>query len=1506
MSIYKELQYDKILSEIQGIQFSVLSEEEIYNGSVVEVNDSQTFQGNEPVAHGLFDPRMGVIDNNRQCNTCQQRNIFCPGHFGHIAMAKPVFYIQFYDIVRKISKCVCYRCSRILVNVESPEVQAILNKRMPKQKRWEAINKLCMKAKKCGGDSEDGCGAKMPDKITKTDDLKFNFVWKDPPNEVIYDAQGILKIFRAISDADAIVMGFSQQNHPKNMICTVLPVSPPAMRPSVKHDTGQRQEDHITHKLADIVKWNEKTKVVIEKGATPEALKDHVNMLQYHVATMVDNSVPNMFPSKDLTGRNFRSISERLRHKEGRVRGNLMGKRVDFSARTVITPDPNISIDELGVPMKIAMNLTFPEIVGTYNIQKLQRLVLNGPDVHPGAKQVVKKNEGNRTIRLKGYPNLASIVLVPGDVVERHLIEGDWVMFNRQPSLHKMSMMGHRVRVMPYDTFRLNPSVCPAFNADFDGDEMNCHIPQSLQTLFEIKQLAAVEHHIISPRYSRPIISIVQDTALGVYNITSPSTKVSECQLFNIICATNDMEGILDKMQRKDTYSGREMMSMIFPPIININTRVGNKEPGDEGYNPDIHEVKVVNGVIKSGIITSKIYSKASHGIVHATNNTLGSKAVISLLNNTQRLVSKMLMDAGFSVGISDLVMEDIPLEEKRKKLRAAKHDVMKVLQSVHEGTFDNVSTKSNNEFLEQTITSILARGADAAGKITSGSVSPQSNRMLAMIMSGSKGKPINFTQMTACLGGQSIENARVPNSFDGRTMVHFCKYDDGPDARGFVEHSFMEGLNPYEFFMHSMAGRIGLIDTAVRTSETGYLQRRLVKAMEDNKVHQDLTVRNANNTIIQFSYGEDGMNSIKLEFHQVPYLKMETPSEMKGMYLITDARHELSGYVKAAALNKALSSDEASERLHRMCKEHFRSLVDDRHNVISNFQKGLQVFDKSIVYPVNFERIIQIVTNMYPGKMSDLTPVDILSETNDLLEMLIEKGPLSMLDEPKEEVKNMYLWLPILMRCFLSPKVLICTHKITRRAFDAIKDRIMHDYMASFATPGEMVGIVAAQSIGEPATQLTLNTFHLSGTNVSQVTSGVPRMKELLSSKNTKTPRMIIYLKPEWSDTVEKAQSILASIKTTMFSDIVKMIETYFDPAVPDGDNTDSCSAIPEDKKMMEFCKKYAKYSAKASGQCDPLLSPWVLRFTFDRAKMMDLQVSMLDVEDVLTSFYANTVSCTFSDDNADVLIGRVRLVGLNPDNDDLLTEIKALEQSIMDTIVIKGIPKIRKAQLIPPSDALKRFDPITDAFVANNEWTIETAGSNLIEVLGHYAVDAARTCTNDINEVIQALGLEAARQVLINEIRVVLGDTDLDHRHLSILADTMCNRGYFMSIDRHGINTRGDPGPLAKSSFEQTADMLLNAGIFYEKDNVSGVSANIMMGQVAPCGTGGSKVLLDGDALEQYGAIVDQDDENQQDADDTTVNSRKRMNAPIQPPIEASNKGDRLDVEADDIILG
>ena len=454
-------------SKVIGIQFSIMSPDEIRKGSVAEITSRDTYINNKPVIGGLFDPRMGVLEPGLICPTDGLDYMQTPGYAGHIELARPVFYIQYLSTIQKCLRCVCFKCSKLKISKEKYK-QAL---KLQGDARWKYVFSLASGIKRCGEDIEDGCGCLQPNKIRKEGLATIVAEWKNDSAEaepiiIKVTPEMVLKIFKRISDEDVSFMGFSPVwSRPDWMVCQVMSVPPPAVRPSVKHDSQQRSEDDLSHILVNIIKTNKTLQEKIQNNAPANVIDDWSTVLQYYIATQVDNKIPGVASVAQRSGRPLKSIKDRLNGKGGRMRGNLMAKRVDFSARSVITADPNISIRELGIPMKIAKNITKPVVVNSLNKAFLKKLVQNGPDVWPGAKKYEKQN--GESIDLRYYSDRNSMILEDGDTVHRHMMDGDAVLFNRQPTLHRMSMMCHIARIMTRgDTFRMNVADTKPYNAD--------------------------------------------------------------------------------------------------------------------------------------------------------------------------------------------------------------------------------------------------------------------------------------------------------------------------------------------------------------------------------------------------------------------------------------------------------------------------------------------------------------------------------------------------------------------------------------------------------------------------------------------------------------------------------------------------------------------------------------------------------------------------------------------------------------------------------------------------------------------------------------------------------------------------------------------------------------------------------------------------------------------------------------------------------------------------------
>lgn len=1046
-------------SKIIGIQFSILSPEEIRKGSVAEITSRDTYINNKPVIGGLFDPRMGVLEPGLICQTDGLDYMQTPGYFGHINLSRPVFYIQYLNTIIKILRCTCIKCSKCLINKEKYKYFM----KMSPGERWNQIFSIASKIKRCGEDTEDGCNSKQPNKIKKeglatiiaewidndaTDDENSKISLKLTPERVI-------KNFKRISNEDVNFMGFSPiWSRPDWMVCQVLAVPPPAVRPSVKHDSQQRSEDDISHIIVNIIKANNTLADKIAQNANSNVIDDWETVLQYYVSTLVDNKIPGVASVAQRSGRPLKSIKERLNGKAGRVRGNLMGKRVDFSARSVITPDPQLSIRELGVPLKVAKNLTKPIIVNNKNMNYLLKLVRNGPDIYPGAKILEKKN--GESISLK-YVDRESIKLQVGDKVHRHMMNGDAILFNRQPTLHKMSMMCHIVKIMPQgDTFRMNVGDTKPYNADFDGDEMNLHMPQDEQSEMELKMLAAVPYQIISPANNKSIVGIFQDSMLGSYLFSQENINFDKRKAMNLIVGLKNIDTTIFN---NETISNYNLLSQIIPPI-SMKYKLKNFDDSED-YKTSNHVVEIYNGNYIRGELQKGVLGDGSKGLIQRICNDYGNMASSDFIDNLQSIVTEYMKTHAYSVGISDLIANYETNKAISDVIAEKKRDVDNLIDQTHLGIFENKTGKLTVNEFETQVNNVLNKASLEAGKIGRKSLS-KNNRFVIMVNAGSKGSDLNISQMISCLGQQNVDGKRIPYGFENRTLPHFNKYDDSPGARGFVESSFIGGLSPSELFFHAMGGRVGLIDTAVKTSQTGYIQRRLIKGLEDLKVSYDMTVRNNKNKIIQFHYGDDNFDPVKVEFQMLPIVKM-TKEDIYNHYQLpmSDKDKNIISILSKDATKKFKS--ELNE-FNKKNKIYIELLMNAQKDIVEKIFKNQD--NKTIHMPVGFTYIINNIMGqqVFDGNsLIDISPL----ECYNIIEDYFEKLNKIYYAKPNQLFKILYYY-------YLSPKDLLFNKRFNKKSLIYLLDTILLAYKKSIIAPGEMVGMIAAQSIGEPTTQMS------------------------------------------------------------------------------------------------------------------------------------------------------------------------------------------------------------------------------------------------------------------------------------------------------------------------------------------------------------------------------------------------------------------------------------------------
>uniref|UniRef100_A0A8H7YB65 DNA-directed RNA polymerase subunit n=2 Tax=Psilocybe TaxID=71950 RepID=A0A8H7YB65_PSICU len=1460
------------IRKVKEVQFGILSPEEIKAISVAKIEHPEVMDEatHKPKIGGLMDPRMGTIDRNFKCQTCGEGMSECPGHFGHIELARPVFHPGFIVKVKKILESICVNCGKLKADISDPNfAEKIRHIRDPKA-RMAVVWSHCKTKNICepddpkeeGADPEaeegrkhGGCGHAQPQirkeglklfvqyKKAKDDDDEVKSM---QPDKRLITPSEVYTVFKKMSDHDLHLLGLSEEYaRPEWMILTVMPVPPPPVRPSIAVDGGaMRSEDDLTYKLGDIIKASANVRRCEQEGAPAHVITEFEQLLQFHVATYMDNDIAGIPQALQKSGRPVKAIRARLKGKEGRLRGNLMGKRVDFSARTVITGDPNLQLDEVGVPRTIAMNLTFPERVTPYNIAYLQELVRNGPTTYPGARYVVRDTGERIDLR---YNKRADAFLQYGWIVERHLKDGDYVLFNRQPSLHKMSMMSHRVKLMPYSTFRLNLSVTPPYNADFDGDEMNMHVPQSEETRAELSQIAWVPRQIISPQANKPVMGIVQDTLCGIRKFTLRDTFLDWNQVQNILLWVPEWDGTVPIpaiLKPKPLWTGKQILSLTIPRGINIH-----RSPDPKSSNPVFDDgVLIENGELIFGIVEKKTVGASQGGLVHVVFREKGPEATRQLFTGLQMVVNYWLFHNGFSIGIGDTIADSATMSYITQTIAERKANVAQIIEDATHDRLKAAPGMTIRESFESLVERQLNLARDTSGQYAQKHLK-EDNNVKQMVVAGSKGSFINISQMSVCVGQQSVEGRRIPFGFRHRTLPHFTKDDFSPESRGFVENSYLRGLTPQEFFFHAMAGREGLIDTAVKTAETGYIQRRLVKALEDVMVCYDGTVRNSLGDLIQFVYGEDGMDGAFIEKQTIETFGLND-REFEHNYRV-DVTDPAGGFIPGVL---QVGIDDSSLELQVKLDEEFARLVEDRR-LLREFVFPRVPNTQPHYLPVNLHRIVQNAIQIFHidrRKPSDLDPAYIVDSIHELgKRLIVVRGDDNLSREGQE---NATLNFRMHLRATFASRRVLEKYHLTREAFDWVVGEVETKFNQSVVHPGEMCGTLAAQSIGEPATQMTLNTFHYAGVSSKNVTLGVPRLKEIINvATNIKTPSLTVYLEPQISRSADLAKQVQQELAYTSLRTVTAAVEIWYDP-------DPSSTIIEEDSVFVEsfFAIPDEEIESKLH-----LQSPWLLRLELDRAKMIDRKLDMHYVAGRIAESFKTDLFVIWSEDNSEKLVIRCRVLGSPDKEEDGLESVeediflRQLENTMLNSVNLRGVKGINRVFLTEQDKVVVAGDG-TIRTDQQKEWVLETDGINLKTVMCIDGVDFTRTYSNSCVEIFNVLGIEAARAAILKELRGVIefDGSYVNYRHLALLCDLMTHRGTLMAITRHGIN-RADTGALMRCSFEETVEILMEAAAVGEKDDCHGIAENVMFGQMAPMGTGAFEVALDIDMLKD--AIVD-----------------------------------------------
>ncbi|KAK9450860.1 uncharacterized protein V1518DRAFT_158462 [Limtongia smithiae] len=1408
---------DEPPKRISAVRFGVLSPQEIVKQAEIEVSTRELFDlehGRAPKQHGALDRRMGISNSSSECQTCHGKLATCQGHFGHVRLALPVFHVGYFKNVIAILQNICKDCGALLLdnstrqkflhelrrpgidNLRRMQILKKVNEQCRKQRRCLLCNSVNGVVKKAGPlkiihDKFRWSGKQVVEEKVQFDksfesarsflpDLeKFQKKSMDDLNPL-----KVLNLFKRVVQWDCELLGMDPEDgRPEMFIWQYVPAPPVCIRPSVQQENASNEDD-LTVKLTDIVWTSSLIKSGLEKGMTVVNLMEQWDYLQLCVAMYVNSDTPgtaNMgAPAKPMRG-----ICQRLKGKQGRFRGNLSGKRVDFSGRTVISPDPNLKINEVAVPDRVAKILTYPEKVNRNNKSKLKERILNGPEVHPGANYLMKKNEeGKRYLK---YGNRAIIAdqLQEGDIVERHLEDGDIVLFNRQPSLHRLSILSHFAKIRPWRTFRLNECVCTPYNADFDGDEMNLHVPQTEEARTEAMSLMGVKNNLITPRNGEPIIAATQDFITGSFLIARKDAFFDRAQFCMLCCMMSDGDLQVDLpppaiMKPVYLWTGKQVFSTLIKPnrnskvIINLESKNKTYQAPPKGQPPDMSPndgYLVIRGsqVMCGAMDKSTLGDGKKSSVFYVILRDYGPDEAIQTMSRMAKLCARFLGNRGFSIGINDVTPGRILTSKKDVLVESAYASCEDLIVRLKEGKLETKPGCSEEETLEMDISGILSKVREEVGEICIKELE-KSNAPLIMATCGSKGSTINVSQMVACVGQQIISGKRVPNGFQDRSLPHFPKYSKQPLSKGFVRNSFYTGLTPTEFLFHAISGREGLVDTAVKTAETGYMSRRLMKSLEDLSMQYDSTVRNSSNRIVQFQYGGDRLDPLDMEGDAKPVNFVRTWSH--AMNITYDHN------------SVALVPGQVTEILNEILRPLETKIAQPEENLEASedgtYESKLECVDEFESERVFYEEVRGFVASK-SKELANLRTRRNLPSKIYLYEKQEDDFTDLVHDSESEEAQ-------VAVNQIL---------KISDKMLREFLRQCLKKYERSKVEPGTAVGAIGAQSIGEPGTQMTLKTFHFAGVASMNVTLGVPRIKEIINaSKVISTPIIKCVLVNREDE--RAARMVKGRIEKTHLEDIIYYMEDVYQ-------ETRAFLSVRLDLKTIDNLQLEIRVE-------DVARAIW---------RAPKLKISMKDVS----------------------ILGRDRIRVYAPDipekerrtaktlaETDVFYRLQHLKR-VLPRVVVHGVPSIARAVI-----------NIND----QTEKELYVEGYGLRDVMNMDGVEGTKTKTNHVLEMRETLGIEAARGSIISEIAETMSQygMNIDPRHIQLLGDVMTYKGEVLGITRFGLAKMRD-SVLQLASFEKTTDHLFDASFHMKTDLIEGVSECIILGQPMRIGTGAFQLV-------------------------------------------------------------
>ncbi len=1420
-------------SSIADVGFYVLGNEDVKRISCSAVLNPDVMNGDRPMPDGLYDSHMGTTSYEYDCLTCRNRKGVCPGHFGHITLRYPVKSPLYRDELLKWLKIICFYCGALVVK-ENPSIGAL--KRLAEYAKSNRTEKdaegkpICMRCKK----------PVLSVSRDKKSPVIFYRNEKVADGKVIqteYLNHQIERVLQMVTDETVLAMGRPLRSHPKKFVLRNIPVPPNTIRPELKKANGAvTNMSDLTTVLKLIQKHNQ---FIDPTTPTDEKINDEdrrkYRMLDSLYFILVKGSA-NIADIKEINNMHKPPVSvlDRISSKQGRIRSNLMGKRVEYMIRSVITGDPRLNLDEVGIPKSHAMSIVIPETVNSRNIARLTTYYKNGPKRYPGSTHVFKK--GEKQMYLIEYMD-KSYQLKEGDQLYRHMIDGDWVIFNRQPSLRFSSMAGMKCVVMNHgDTIRMSPSACIYFNADFDGDSMNLLCCQTIPSSIEIKHVSRFARWVVSLQTMKPFVGSFQDALIGLAELTRSGITFNKWHAMAIMSETRG----LDYTFNKSTYTNRELVSRLLPDI-NINGKhptIYKKDYDDIiHYDPSDIVVNIKRGQLLSGILDKATTGQEQLGsIYHLTASKFGPDAAIRLANNMQQIVQQFMYNRGFTVGVADINIPKEAEAEVSDKIKGILLESVKITNRLNNGTLIAPLGMSLIDYYEAEQINALNLGDDCISIILR-NIDLNTNGIAKLIMTGSKGKEPNFMNINAAIGLQKIGDRRFqPQLGVGRVSPYTFRYDTDPEANGFIATSYKQGISSKVYPYIAGESRNGMIANALSTAVTGDQNRKYIKNLE-SAIVDNYRKTAKRHCIVQFLYAELGVDISKMQ--RVKFNTMYISDEAFKAY-----RFNPSSVTKLSKRKNTNGSDSKTGRsqvgkldtLEAIADCEFAQLTADReeyrkiHLSLENYNPKEYISDVEKFLPVDVKRIIGDLIEQFGSKQED--EFDPWEEYKQVVDM-VEQLPYVYYNDAYRlaggriaphiaSACKLVIWLVRSHLCLSQLQRL----DIRPKLLSIILDTIQYTYKRTLIDYGTAVGILAAQCISEPLTQSILNSKHKVGGQGGTRTNEIDRLKEIFGAKGTdkmKNPHMLIIPKAEYIADKNKVQQIANCLEMLFFGQFVNSTHIFFEEF-----------GKPTHPRFKHEAAEIKDIVHNLAYKPPNNLAKWCVRFGINKEELvlknMQLETLVLAITRQLPSVYV-----IYSPENSDNVYVRcyLRTKHFKESKEFYSKYVTSTMEEIKDTVV-RGIRGILNTQVI---EFIRNMVQPDGSVERKKTYGIACVGSNLVEVIKHRDVDPYLTQTDSIEEIESLYGIGACRAKILNETLAAMGS--LNQFHCTVFADEMCFSGVMTSIQLTGLQKRETANVCLRMSFQKPLQVLQEACIAGMSDKISGISANLLLGGVPKCGT-------------------------------------------------------------------